>query len=69
MYRHSQRREFRLLEAGAEALAMRDGLPGRIVEPRAKARERLEFLALCVGKAQVTSHGVKRATLRLATDA
>ena len=65
---HGNRREFRLHEAGANPLAVRDGSAGVVVDPGAEAGKRLEFLELRIGQLQVSHHRTVGCSLGLAAN-
>jgi len=66
---HGHRREFRLLEAGADAPSMLDDLAGVFIQARAKPGKSFEFFELRVSEFKVTRHGTVGCLLRFAADA
>ena len=66
---HGHRREFRLLEAGANSPPVVDDLACIFIQPGAEPRKGLELLELRVGELQIARHGTVGRALRLAADA
>ena len=67
--RRGYRGGFSLLEAGADAPAVLDGLAGVFVQAGAEPGEGLEFLELRIGELEIARHRPKGRALRLAADA